>query len=150
MGKRRRQGPKQPRVKVPLSTDKHPRASPAADVPDLISWRFSEMDLSSEWGCHNLTSEKLLEVREKLLHFESQTWDQCAGTGSAGVAKRIPLDDFPTKTKRRFEDLGVDDAEALHEFRLSGPERVWGIRRGSVCYILWWDPKHEVFPTKRT
>ena len=41
--------------------------------------------------------------------------------------------------------LGLDDVVSL---RLSGPERVFGYLDNGVLVLLWWDPLHQVCPSK--
>jgi hypothetical protein len=42
--------------------------------------------------------------------------------------------------------LGVDE---LFRFRLTGKQRLWGIRDRERFKILWWDPDHEVCPSTK-
>lgn len=41
--------------------------------------------------------------------------------------------------------LALDDVVSL---RLSGPERVFGYLDNGVLVLLWWDPIHQVCPSK--
>jgi hypothetical protein len=43
--------------------------------------------------------------------------------------------------------MGLDEVEYLHEYHMSGPERIWGIREGNICLVLWCAPDHSVWPT---
>lgn len=107
--------------------------------------------MKGPWSPAALDRATLDVVREKLCHFEKKTWDESTTSGSVGV-KRIALADLPRDATKRLERLKLDDAEALWEFRLQGTQRVWGLRHGDVCYMLWWDPHHSVYPStkKRT
>lgn len=63
--------------------------------------------------------------------------------------KHIPVTNLPARALRRLEERGLDDVEGLYEFTLSNRERVWGIRVENICYLLWWDPNHDVIPTPK-
>ena len=40
------------------------------------------------------------------------------------------------------------ETDTLISLRVTGKKRIWGVRDGSVLHLLWWDPQHEVYPTK--
>ncbi len=41
------------------------------------------------------------------------------------------------------------ETDALVSLRLGAKKRIWGVLEGSVLYVLWWDPHHEVYPSKK-
>ena len=43
----------------------------------------------------------------------------------------------------------MDDVDELYQLRVTGAERVWGIRSGPLLRLLWWDPNHEVYPVMK-
>lgn len=107
------------------------------------------MDKEGAWGWQHISVQRLFHVQEKLMGYERKTWDEAYNNRGSGL-KHIPIDNLPGKARKRLEKLKLDDVDGLWEFRLSGLERVWGVRMGNVCYLLWWDPDHKVFPsTKR-
>lgn len=44
-----------------------------------------------------------------------------------------------------MEDL----TDSIFSFALMNKLRIIGIRQGDYFYVLWYDPKHEVYPVKR-
>lgn len=141
---------KKPKQAFRPSKKKQPQGEPPKPKEGPVSWRFRRMDMGGEWPCSAIDASTLLDVREKLTHFEKQKWSASAGSGSAGVVKRIPIADFQPSVQQRFTKLGLDHlADALWEFRLGGKPRVWGVRVDDVCYIVWWDPHHSVYPSKK-
>ncbi|CAB4583232.1 MAG: hypothetical protein F2534_16630 [Actinobacteria bacterium] len=136
---------KQPVVAVDLPPRiKAPRLPDVGMAKDRMSWRFSQCDHDGPW---QWSWECLSTYIEKLQHFESQPFDQSVGTGTIG-AKRIPLDSLCDQAKKRLRKLEHDDADALWELRLGGKPRIWGFRVGNVMHCLWFDPEHEVCPSK--
>lgn len=71
------------------------------------------------------------------------TWSGVMGNGSHPV----PLDNLTTEAVRRLEEIGQADVDELFSLRLSGKERIWGIRDRHILKVLWWDPDHLVCPS---
>ena len=116
----------------------------------LIHWRFGLVDHDGRWAWPNVgRGDYHSEVLTKLALFEQKSWNEVQGTGSAGTGKDIPLESLCNDAQRRLIDLGLDDQDRIAELRLTGPQRVWAVRRGDLLHLLWWDPEHEVCPTTR-
>jgi len=60
----------------------------------------------------------------------------------------IRVDKLATEARKRLEELRQDDVDVLWSLRVQGKPRIWGIREGRVLKLLWWDPNHEVCPSK--
>jgi len=95
-----------------------------------------------------MDSASARDVLLKLSHLEHLTWGELM-TGATPRLKQIPVDHCDSKAAKRLKQLQLDDIEDLVEYRLAGERRVWGIRVGGVCQLLWWDPKHAVCPSKK-
>lgn len=74
------------------------------------------------------------------------TWAE-ASTGYRPRCKTIPSTQLCDQAQQRLVALRRDDEDFLVEFHLTGTQRIWGIRRGSMCHVLWWDPDHSVCPS---
>lgn len=97
-------------------------------------------------GHHGTTWEKITEF---LGNAESQTWGELTKGGRHTTAKGIELDNFPQETQRRLKEFFRGDVpDMLWELHLGGKPRIWGTRQGALFEILWWDPNHEVCPSK--
>jgi hypothetical protein len=91
-----------------------------------------------------MTSRQSAEVLTRLGRFESMTWREIDGpTGSHGVAFQSLI-----RNAQRLIEIEQDDAAEYFSLRINGPARVWGIRDGHTLKILWWDPEHEICPSK--
>lgn len=138
-------GPKKaPAAAASTSGSKRPvaLASPTSDHEP--AWRFSWLDLKGEWGWNKVTSEQLSLIHTKLCDFETMRMGELFGAQRQN--KSIPTENLPDAAKSRLSEIGRDDETGLVELRLGGAQRLWGFRRGSVIYLLWWDPDHTVFP----
>ena len=102
------------------------------------------MELVDPFGWHEIDSEKIRVVREKLGHFETMTWNEILIAGK----KRnhtVLVDRLCAQARKRIREVQPDQEE-LVSLRLTGPERVWGILSEGVLTVLWWDPRHQVCP----
>lgn len=61
----------------------------------------------------------------------------------------ISVTQIVREAQNRLVELGQDDVSDVYSLRISGRERVWGIRDGSKLKILWWDPNHEICPSPK-
>jgi hypothetical protein len=78
---------------------------------------------------------------------EGHTWVS-AGQGYRPRLKPIPVASICHEAQRELDRRQLDDnLEELWELHKDGPTRLWGIKQGSVFRALWFDPKHEVYPT---
>ena len=95
---------------------------------------------------HRSGREWWSNIFPKLRDFESMTWAEilrASGGRSSGN------NNHPVKTallsqsaKSRLADLQQDDAEELFSLRLSGTERIYGIRDRRALKLLWYDRYH--------
>lgn len=122
----------------------------AADEPGSDNktpvWRVSIMDMDGPFGWNALTKAKLLEVHRKLGDMESTKWSEIL-RGKSNHA--MPVAVLEKEARDRLAEIGQDDIDELFQIRLSGPERIFGIRDRHVFRILWWDPDHKVYKTPK-
>src|SRR5680860_465510 len=124
---------------------KKPRGGERVDAVGnpLIAWRIQDLDPKGLWGWQDVSRDTVVErILSKLAHFETMTFPDIerAVKGSHNVSYNQLCRD----AQKRLEDL-----DQIFSLRLSGKERIWGIREGNVLRILWWDPKHQVCPSLR-
>ena len=142
---RRKAPSKLPSVAVSAPSGKTPRA----DSPDdnYVAWRFGMIDFSGPWCWTTLQGDKKKEIYGKLGEYERRRWTEFAGKGGT---KNIPVANLGREAKLRLRDLDKDDVDgSLWELRFSNKERIWGVRQGDIMHFLWWDPLHEVCPSKK-
>jgi hypothetical protein len=147
MGNRK---PHQRKAKIP----KVGAIPPGGKVPKLpvktgdryVAWRFGMVDFNGPWCWTRMSADKQTEIYRKLSNFEKKAWTEFEGKGGN---KNIPLSNLCVAAKKRLNSLKLDDADgSLYELRTAGKERVWAIRQGDILHLLWWDPEHEVCPSK--
>lgn len=124
---------------------KQPRALPVTG-DGLIAWRLGMIDFDGPWCWTKLTADLKKEVYRKLAQYERRSWKELNNRND----KAISVANLPVKARTRLQELELDDSDgALWELHLTGEQRVWGIRRGDIMHLLWWDPDHKVYPTKK-
>jgi len=105
-------------------------------------WRLSALDLDGPFGWRRMDPSLLDAVRDRLRSFESMSWDEILGKRH----HEIEVGALSAAAQRRLAELRVE-CDAVVSFALDGARRVIGIREGSVCHLLWWDPEHLVCPS---
>jgi hypothetical protein len=143
---------KQPYIKggnIPTGT-KIPRIElPPNDNSLPPSWRLSMLEMVDPFGWHKIENvEKLNEVLGKLSEFEKLNWNEILVTRKKHNHE-VDIGDLCKVAQSRLVEIFQDDVESLVSLRLSGAERVWGIREKSVLKLLWWDPNHQVCPSTK-
>lgn len=119
------------RAVVPASSD---------DGRARISWRLGDADRDGPYAWTDKVDEMAARVLGFLGEKDKLTW-------AASGAKAIPIPQICKAAQDRLVVIQRDDEDQLWEFRLGGTQRIWGVRHGHICHVLWWDPKHQVCPS---
>lgn len=137
---------RKPRQKQnPSAVSKTPKSTPASINSENFRWNTKTADLGGEYGWDRVELKTLFsEIIPKLQQYETMTWGEVEGKKS----HFIDVDNCSKEAQKRLKEIDLDDLEQLFSLRIGGRERVFGWRRGSVFYVLWWDPDHKIFPSK--
>jgi hypothetical protein len=118
------------------------------DSHERISWRFGLLDRDGPW---KVRPEQWAELVEHLRQFESMRMHEVFAQGEE-PGKDYDLTDggFPTRAaNQRWQAMNLNDQDRVSRLRHGGPKRVYGLRVGNVFHVIWWDPKHEVWPSSK-
>lgn len=129
----------------PPQTSKQPRLGETKTGTGNPIWRIGRIDFDGPWCPKGIHKEVLLQVVSKLKHFESTPWTEIERHGSHFIAVKDLIPD----AKKRLQLLRLDDTDVLFSLRLSGRERLWGLRSNDVFAVLWWDPEHQICPSEK-
>jgi len=117
------------------------------------TWRVRRMAFDGPFGWHQATNEDWIEVRSKLSSFETMTWFELGRAekqhhylGWPSLSKEA-RDDFDRLCRERL--CHEDERETIFSLRLSGKQRVIGLRLSHVFEIIWWDPEHAFCPSEK-
>ena len=125
----------------PLET-KRPRGK--VDQDAKFRWLTNVADLGGPFPWTQCDHNQLFrEVIPRLHNLESNTWHTLHMTGSHPIS----VDKICKLAHDRLHEIGKTQCENLYSLRLTGRERIWGIKIGYVFHLLWWDPGHQICPS---
>ena len=145
----RDRGPKQPRTAFAPPGEKRPVAGPVPDYDRMSpAWRISAARRTGRFSFGRCTGEDYRRLRDRMSSWETMTWFEIERGRSNGF---IPPEHVTTEAQALLRDLHLDlrAQDSLYHLRLDGATRIWGFREGRVFTLLWWDPGHEVCPSRR-
>ena len=142
---------KKPKNKVKISTEKKARGGSILENEKVeekkLSWKFSIIDTDGKWTFKKIEKDyfwnKLLSTLKSL---ESQT------VGEFIIPEhnhKIERDRLCKEAQKRLIKIKLDDCDEFYSVHINSMERLWGILEGSYFKILWWDPNHEICPSKK-
>lgn len=112
------------------------------------SWRFELLKREPLFGWEEISSADWDHIALKLCEFETMTIAELTSGGHPLKTYANPHEIPNADVRKRFKSE-YSDRDQIHRFRLTGPARLYGFRKGSVFELLWWDPKHKIWPTKK-
>ncbi|MCK9490727.1 MAG: hypothetical protein M0Q24_01445 [Sulfurimonas sp.] len=136
-----------PKYILDSETSKEVRLS--AKIPDSFdrhepSWKFNLIDNDGPWGWSNIDTSERWDILSNKINFkENLNWAELKEKGS----HNIEINKLTKKAQKRLVEIGCNDIDELFSLRISGKERIWGIRDRFALKIIWWDPEHEVCPS---
>lgn len=117
---------------------------PAQDGMQPI-WSYVLLDIGGRWCWGSMDARTLVSVLTKLKSFERMNWQELRNDGSHSV----PTFNLIKDARDRLEQLHLDDYDEIYSLRLTGTQRIYGIKDGGVIRILWWDPIHEIYHVEK-
>lgn len=139
---------KKPVHKEKLKQEKNVRGGSKADsiISLPVAWHVRTIDKGGPWGWNKADAKVLLnEIIPRLSMLETMTWPEILGRRN----HEVEVSGICPEARKRLAEIMYDDVSILVSFRLDGLKRVWGIRDRNICKLLWWDPEHTVYPTKK-
>ncbi|MFF5261438.1 hypothetical protein ACFY4C_21045 [Actinomadura viridis] len=134
-----------------IKTKEVPRRSalPGAETSDeRICWRFCHVDHEGPWGFGHVDGETLCWLMGRLGQFETMKINEIF-SNSDYPGKHYEVESIPTtEALGRLTELQLGDMTKISCLRLQGEPRLYGFLLGNVFHVVWWDPKHEVWPSK--
>ena len=137
---------RQPRSAFAAGPERQPRGVVPGVAGSTPLWAYRLVDLGGPWCWTALDRDGLRDVLGRLRDYESMTWAEIEGPSGSHF---VSLGSLARRARERLLEIGQDDVDALFSLRISGRQRVWGIRADRVLRFLWWDPIHEVCPSPK-
>ncbi len=116
--------------------------------------RFDIFDVGGPWCLSRAAADLLALLFEKIRHLSKMTMNEVfhQGSGNKRLGKDYPLDKagFPCDAaNRRFRELQYDDEDSISRIEIQGLPRLYGFRRSNEFFALWYDTKHEIWPSSK-
>lgn len=123
---------------------------------------FQHVDSSSknEWN-FKLDADQSKEVMDFICEMARLTWgeiDSLRYNGKKG--QRFLCNHTIEITAPKFSSEACDDlrrrkldqtfGDTMYRFRVTSKKRLWGFRHGEIFHVVWWDPKHKVYPMDKS
>jgi len=120
----------------------------ASNSDERICWRFTHLDREGPWGLAHLDHERVQTLLAEMVKFESQTIKELFMQGEwPGKCHDVAL--LPNRDAlARLDALGIPDMTKIWKLRIGGTGRLWGFLISNVFHVVWWDPDHQVWPSK--
>ena len=117
-------------------------------------WAFQRCDFDHpEWGMA-CNADMLNKVFKYLSGLESQSWGEILSATSGRKHNTrnhlIQLIRLDTKAQKRASEINIDEFDGLYSIATQSLMRIWGLITNGVFYVIWFDPKHEIYPTSKT
>lgn len=120
---------------------------PNADTSNQrICWRFCHADSEGPWSFGTMT---IAEIMDKLIAFETMTINELFTKGDE-PGKHYDVAALPNRQAHdRLDELRLSDMTRISRLRLGGPLRLYGFLEENCFHIVWWDPTHTVWPSRK-
>jgi hypothetical protein len=131
---------------TPRTVRQLPSTTRYDDAPYFVV-RWSMADLESTWCISKISPDHHVDLVRRIGQLEKSTATEVF---DGGTGKDYSLDDgLPnSQANQRLRALNLDDWDRISRISLAGKPRLYGLRRGHEFFALWWDPKHEIWPSK--
>lgn len=119
-----------------------------------IIWAFDNLDND---GCFKFDVSREdfehQEVLDKIISYSSMTWREILRqTHDGGKSKNHSLvyESLSVEAQERLRIKELEDvSDSIFSFALNNLLRIVGIRDKEKFHVLWYDPEHQVCPSKR-
>lgn len=87
-----------------------------------------------------------------MIQYEGVTWGEIKrATHDGGKSKHhfLDADGICQDGIKRVKTLCSQETDQIFSFALENTLRIIGIRDGLFFHVMWYDPKHEFYPSKK-
>lgn len=122
-----------------------------------IIWVFDKPDKNGEFAfdLNKIESDNnLKKIIEKMMMYSTMTWADIKKQthDSSGKSKHhfLDMDGMSSSARKRIEVMQCEDySDSIFSFALENKLRIIGIRDNNLFHVIWYDPQHNFYPTKR-
>jgi hypothetical protein len=139
---------RQPVAGAQVSLKKRPVPGPVdTQTSAYLVFGLQLLDHEGSYAWTEISSEHTKLIAEACKGWESMRADDVfAAKGN----KPVPFGNLCSAAQARLRNIELEEYDGQWwELRVSGQRRIWGVRQRHVFYIVWWDPEHQVCPSKK-
>lgn len=138
--------------KTPISTTKevHDPERPVEYHQRTIRFSVGQHDVDGKWGWKGLCTHVFFtDLFSKILNdYQSMKYTELISPKNKSHAINIDDPGFSRDAIKRIQDLKLHERfDELISINITGKKRLWCTHDENDLHILWWDPKHEVYPS---
>lgn len=117
---------------------------------NFLVFRFDAVDLDKEcpWALFNATNEDHRLILKTLFEYERKTPAEIRPDGEHFKYYRnfgeCPNRDAAKRLAEKYEGR-----DSIARIRLTGEKRLYGFLEGNEFHVVWWDPKHNIWPSQK-
>jgi hypothetical protein len=127
-----------------------PFASTQSDRP-LFCFAHADQNADPRWAFRPEDADAQ-ELFAFLCAMAKLTWREIEAMTAKGHKRHHHQDveSLCADARKDFKSRRFDETfgEGIFRFRLDGEKRLWGFRKGATFHVIWWDPRHAVYPTE--
>lgn len=113
-----------------------------------LRFRFNRVDLEGPWCLSKITREDHVALIKFMAATEAKTVAEVFD-GHVGKDEDVAAGSPNADAMARARQIYPEESERMASLHVSGKHRVWGLRHDPEFAVIWWDPEHEIWPTKR-
>lgn len=115
----------------------------------MVRFRFDIVDHGGDWCILDISRQDHSELLRFLSQIEAVKAGEMFKPGQKLFKVYSNMGDCPnpavlTRLANEFEGL-----DHMVRLELDGMRRLYGVMTGNEFHIIWWDPKHEIWPSKK-
>ena len=137
--------PKKAKLSPGRSYEKRVRIPPETADQRHPLWSFRTFDNTGDWCWSTISISDAMSIMQRLKDYESMTW---ASIKRASHCHYIEPFSIIPEAQERLRKLKRFQTNALFSMSVGSKPRLWGILEDHVAFLLWWDPKHEIYPSR--
>lgn len=126
-------------------------SQPEEKMRQTLVFRFDCTDLDNDcpWSLANVSPDDQKDLLEHLRQYESRTVGELRGGRLSDFKSYPDFADCPNKMAVNRLATHYDATDSIARFRLSGTKRLYGFLVDNEFHLLWWDPNHKVWPSRK-
>lgn len=128
--------------------------TPSSSDNTKVLWVFDNVDKDGDFS-FDIDREDFNHklVLEKMMEYATMTWNEVnRQTHDKGKSKHhfISYDTLSKQAAFRIQAKHLtQDTDLIYSFALQNRLRIIGIRKNEKFHVLWYDPYHQVCPSKK-